>query len=56
MQIAAANQKAVIGILDEVFEWIKKDDGTTVITIKSDLTEEKLDEMVLPNPVYQKAR
>ena len=46
MQIAAANQKAVIGILDEVFEWIKKDDGTTVITIKPDLTEKKLDEIV----------
>jgi len=46
MQTSAANQKAVIGILDEVFEWIKKDDGSTVITIKNDLTEKKLDEII----------
>ena len=46
MRIAEANQKAVIGILDNIFEWVKKDDNTTVITLKSDLTEKKLDDIV----------
>ena len=46
MRIAEANQKTVIGVLDKIFEWVKRDNGSTVITLKSDLTEEKLDIIV----------
>ena len=46
MRIAETNQKSVINVLDKVFEWVKKTDGTTVITLKQDLTEEKLDAIV----------
>ena len=46
MRIAETNQKAVIGVLDKIFEWVKRSDGTTVISLKSDLTEEKLDKIV----------
>ena len=47
MQIAETNQKAVIGVLDKIFEWVKKGTaGESVITLKPDLNEEKLDAVV----------